>query len=83
MGSLIEEYFEKGRQKGVGEGVALGLEKGRAEDVLRVLTARGVSVDNNARQRILSCTDLATLGLWLERAANATHISQVLDGSPQ
>jgi hypothetical protein len=44
---------------------------------------RGVSVDSKARQRILSCTDLATLGLWLERAITATHVSQVLDSLSQ
>jgi hypothetical protein len=27
----------------------------------------------------LSCTDLSTLRLWLERAARATHLSQVLE----
>jgi predicted transposase YdaD len=66
MGTWAEEYVEKGRMEG------------RAEDVLRILALRGVSVDNQARQRILSCTDLATLGLWLERAITATHISDVL-----
>jgi len=71
MGTFIEEYFEKGRAEG------------RAEDVLRILAVRRVSVDHNARQRILSCTDLATLGLWLERAVTATHISEVLDGAAQ
>jgi hypothetical protein len=87
IANLAEKYFEKGRQKGVDEGVALGLEKGRAEgraeDVLRILEARRVSVDNNTRQRILSCTDLATLDLWFKRAVTATHISEVLDGSSQ
>jgi flagellar biosynthesis/type III secretory pathway protein FliH len=87
MGTLIEEYFEQGRQKGVDEGVALGLERGRAEGravgVLEILSERGVSVDDKARQRILSCTDLATLELWFKRAVRATHISEVLDGSPQ
>jgi hypothetical protein len=75
MGSLAEKYIEKGRVEGRVEG--------RAEDVLRILTLRGVSVDSKARQRILSCTDLATLGLWLERAIAATHISEVLDGASQ
>jgi hypothetical protein len=87
MGTLAEEYFEQGRQKGVREGVAMGLEKGRAEgraeDVLRILAVRRVSVDSKARQRILSCTDLDTLGLWLERALAATHVSQVLEGVSQ
>jgi hypothetical protein len=72
MGTWVEEYFEKGRVKGQAEG--------RAEDVLRILMKRRVSVDPQARQRILSCTDLATLGLWLERAITAKHVAEVLDG---
>jgi hypothetical protein len=73
MGTLAEEWFEQGREKGLDEGLA----KGRAEDVLRILALREVHVDSKARQRILSCTDLATLGLWLERAVRANHISEV------
>ncbi|HVG60418.1 MAG TPA: Rpn family recombination-promoting nuclease/putative transposase [Hyalangium sp.] len=77
MGTIAEEWFEEGRQKGLDEGLAKGLAKGRAEDVLQILTLREVHVDGKARQRILSCTDLATLGLWLERAVRANHISEV------
>jgi predicted transposase YdaD len=73
IGTLAEKYFENGRVKGRVEG--------RAEGLLRILELRGVSVDPQARQRILSCTDLATLERWLERAVNATHVSEVLDGS--
>jgi predicted transposase YdaD len=83
MGTLIEEYFEQGRVKGRVEGRVEGLAMGRAEGVLRILAVRGVGVDSKARQRILSCTDLDTLALWLERAGTATHISQVLDGLSQ
>jgi predicted transposase/invertase (TIGR01784 family) len=75
MGTLVEEWFEQGRQKGLDE----GLLKGRAEAVLDLLAMRGVRVDSKARERILSCTDLATLGRWFERAARATHLSEVLE----
>lgn len=79
MGTLAEEYFEKGRD----EGLAKGLAKARAEDILRILAVRRVKVDETARQRILSCTDLDTLGRWLDRAATATHISEVLEDLTQ
>jgi hypothetical protein len=58
--------------------IQVGVAKGRAEFVLRLLTARGVSVDEAARQRILSCTDLSTLDVWFDRALNATRLSDVL-----
>jgi hypothetical protein len=75
MGTLSEEYFEQGRVE--------GLAMGRSEGVLRILAVRGVSVDGKARQRIMSCTDLDTLALWLERAGTATHVSDALDGLSQ
>jgi predicted transposase YdaD len=87
MGTFFEEYFEKGRQKGLDEGLAKGrvegLAQGRADAVLQLLAFRGVSVSPEARERILSCTDLATLGRWFERAAKATHISEVLEDLAQ
>ncbi len=74
MLSWTEKHFERGRQQGEAEGRA----KGRAEILLRILTARGLHVDDTARQRIMSCTDLALLDKWCDRALNATQLSDVL-----
>jgi hypothetical protein len=71
MRSYGEELIERGVQQ--------GLARGRAEDILRLLAARGVSVQEEARQRILACTDLALLDRWFDRALNATSLSAVLD----
>ncbi len=91
MRSYGEELIEQGRQQGLArgreEGLAQGLQRGltrgRAEDVLRVLSARGVHADEQARQRILTCTDVATLDRWFERSLNATTLSEVLDDLAQ
>ncbi|QRK11374.1 Rpn family recombination-promoting nuclease/putative transposase [Archangium violaceum] len=79
MRSYGEELIERGRQQGREEGQTLG----RAEYVLRILTARGLHVDEAARQRILTCTDLATLDRWFDRALNAATLSDVLDDLAQ
>jgi hypothetical protein len=42
-----------------------------------------VRVDSAARQRILSYMDLNTLTLWLDRAVQAQHISEVLEDPKQ
>jgi predicted transposase YdaD len=76
-------FIEKGHQKGRAEGRAEGLAEGQAKSVLRILAARRVHVDDAARQRILSCTDLATLDQWLERALTATRLSDVLRDTVQ
>jgi hypothetical protein len=86
-----EELFERGREQGLArgreeglargleEGLAQGVSRGRAESILRLLAARGVPVDEAARQYILSCTDMATLDRWFDRSLNATTVSAVLD----
>ena len=73
-----EELIEEGMAKGLAKGQAEGLAKGRAEYVLRTLTVRGIHVDAQARQRILSCMDLATLDRWFDRALGATTLDDVL-----
>ncbi|MFE8603794.1 Rpn family recombination-promoting nuclease/putative transposase [Archangium violaceum] len=83
MGSWAEEMIEQGVQKGLAQGVAQGRLQERAELVLRTLTARGVHTDESVRQRILSCTDGATLDRWFDRALNATTLRDVLDDLPQ
>ncbi|MBN1203396.1 MAG: Rpn family recombination-promoting nuclease/putative transposase [Myxococcaceae bacterium] len=87
MATWSEELIEKGRQRGRiegrAEGQAEGLAKARAEDVLRILSARGVPVDEKARQRILTCTEMATLDRWFDKALTATRLAEVLDDLPQ
>jgi hypothetical protein len=51
---------------------AKGRVAGEASAVLTVLAARGVSVPEAIRDRILACTDLDQLDVWLRRAATAT-----------
>jgi hypothetical protein len=80
---LIERGLQQGLAKGREEGRQQGLTQGRAEDVLRILAARGVHVDETARQRILTCTDVATLDRWFDRSLNATTLSEVLDDRTQ
>ena len=79
MRSHGEELIEQGLRRGREEGLA----RGRAEDVLRILTGRGVRVDESSRQRILACTDVATLDRWFDRSLNAATLSDVLDDLAQ
>ncbi|MBZ4419216.1 Rpn family recombination-promoting nuclease/putative transposase [Myxococcus sp. RHSTA-1-4] len=91
MRSYGEELIERGRQQGLEEGLVRGREegreegvtRGRAEYILRILTARGVPVHEEARQRILTCTDMATLDRWFDKSLNATTLSSVFDDLAQ
>ena len=80
---LIERGLQQGLARGREEGMAQGLTRARAEDILRILTVRGVPVDEAARQRILTCGDMATLDRWFDKSLNATTLSAVLDDVAQ
>ena len=79
MRSYGEQLIERGLQQGLARGREEGRQQGRAEYILRILAARGVHVDEAARQRILTCTDAAALDRWFDRSLNATMLSDVLD----
>jgi hypothetical protein len=59
------------------EGRAKGLAQGEAQIVLRVLTARGLQLPAEIRERVLSCTDTAQLEVWGDRAATANTLDDV------
>jgi hypothetical protein len=79
MPDWFEKHFERGRQQGLAEARA---EMG-VKYLLLALAGRGIPVDDQTRQRIMSCTDVATLNQWLERAVNATSLSEVLSDLTQ
>ena len=53
--------------------------KGKAEAILTVLEARGMEVTASLRERVLTCTEGATLDTWLVRAVSATTARDVLE----
>ncbi|MFY0526830.1 Rpn family recombination-promoting nuclease/putative transposase [Archangium gephyra] len=78
MRTYGEELIEQGRLKGLEQGLEQGRAQGRAEAVLRILTVRGMLVSEQARQRILTCTDVALLDRWFDRALTSSSLSEVL-----
>ena len=63
----------------VAQGEAKGRTETRAGDVLTVLRVRGIAVPDAARERILAQKDPERLERWLERAAVAASIADVID----
>jgi predicted transposase YdaD len=78
---LREEGRVEGLEKGRVEGHVEGLERGRADGprvaIAKVLEARSLHVSEVGRARVASCTDLATLTTWLERAATAASEAEI------
>jgi predicted transposase/invertase (TIGR01784 family) len=52
-----------------------------AEAILKVLSTRGIAVNEGIRARILGCSDKATLDRWLVRAVTAHSAEDVVDSS--
>ncbi|HSN99419.1 MAG TPA: hypothetical protein VLS89_14080 [Candidatus Nanopelagicales bacterium] len=79
---LYAKATGEGRAEGITKGRAEGRAKGRAEGqakaILAVLAARGIPVSDAIRARILRCTDLARLRVWIRRAAVESSASAVV-----
>jgi hypothetical protein len=72
---FAKKYYGQGRDEGRTEGRT----EGAAGALLTVLRARGFTVPDAARERIVAEKDPARMERWLERAAVAASIADVLD----
>lgn len=78
---LVGHGLEKGLKKGLKQGLRQGQQEGRLEGehraLFKVLKARGLTVDETTRQRILACTELAQLELWLGKAVTVQSVQEL------
>ncbi|SEG89764.1 hypothetical protein SAMN04489712_12456 [Thermomonospora echinospora] len=65
------DYFRRAKAEAEAEGLA--------KAVLTVLDSRGVEVTDEVRARIVGCTDLEQLGVWLRRAVSAASAGDLFD----
>jgi hypothetical protein len=72
------EWSRRHKAEGRAQGRAQGRAEGRAQDIVRILTKRRIQATNDQRKQILTCTDLDQLTTWLDRALDATFITDVL-----
>jgi acylphosphatase len=70
------------RVEGEAQGEARGKAEGEARALLILLKARGISVSDADRAAIEACSDAAQLEQWIERAATAGSVREVLAGKP-
>ena len=71
------EYQSDFVRKYINQGRAEGRAEGEAKAVLAFLAARGIEVPEEPRERIISCTDLDQLEMWIRRAATITAIDEL------
>jgi len=75
---FARRYVAQGRAEGLQE----GLQRGEVEALFEVLDARGIAVDEAAREQIMACTELAQLKLWLRKAVTARSVQELFDPTP-
>lgn len=73
----LSRSIAEAKSEGLAEGQAKGLAKGEARALLAVLSARGIPVPDQARQRIIGCTDPDQLETWVRRAATAKSVDDL------
>lgn len=75
---LRDQARAEGHAEGHAAGRAEGEARGEAKALLKFLTVRGLRLTEPQRKRVLSCADPAQLERWIERAATAQSVSEVL-----
>jgi hypothetical protein len=76
---FAKKYVAQGRDEGRAEGRTEGRTEKGARDILTVLRARGIVVPDTAREHILAQKDPERLERWLEKAAVAPSVAEVID----
>ncbi|MDQ3790266.1 MAG: hypothetical protein M3422_23865 [Actinomycetota bacterium] len=54
-----------------------GRAEGEARAVLGVLEVRGITMPDGARERIMRCTDLDQLEIWVRRAVTVSTVDEL------
>jgi hypothetical protein len=72
-GEYEKTFVDRIRDDGKAEGKA----EGKADSVLKLLERRHLVPSQEQRQRVASCTDIAQLDLWFDRAVTASTATEV------
>ncbi|MBO0803408.1 MAG: hypothetical protein J2P25_10100 [Nocardiopsaceae bacterium] len=68
---FIEKFKNEGVEEGRQEGRQTGLAEAKAEDLLKLIDARGISVTGKQREQVTASAGLAALDTWFDRALTA------------
>ena len=82
--SYVQIGVEQGREQGLEQGLERGLEQGaanaKAQDVLKVMDARGLGATLEQRAKVAATAGIAQLDVWFDRALTADTAADVFDG---
>jgi flagellar biosynthesis/type III secretory pathway protein FliH len=80
---FIESYVQIGLEQGIEQGIEQGLERGaanaKAQDILKVMDARGLSLTQEQRANVTATAGITQLDAWFDRALTATTAAGVFE----
>ena len=74
----IEKFFSEAHRRSYADGKAKGEVEGEAKALLLILRRRGLAMTDDQQRRIVTCTDLATVERWLDRAFSVASVDELL-----
>jgi hypothetical protein len=78
-----KDFFQVFVDEGIQKGLAKGVLQGKAAAVLVVLRSRGLEVDAQSRELIISCEHIALIEQWLSKAATVQSVQELLEPDPE
>lgn len=76
-GEWKDDFIESYVQIGIEQGVDRGAAETKAQDVLKVMDARGLKPAKKQRAKVTAAVGLAKLDLWFDRALTAATAADV------
>jgi flagellar biosynthesis/type III secretory pathway protein FliH len=76
---FVRQWIDQGLEKGLKTGREEGRLEGEQTALVKVLEARGFTLDDAVRQRIHECTQLAQIELWLRKAVAVTSVHELFE----
>jgi hypothetical protein len=74
---FIESYVQIGIERGLERGLEQGAANAKAQDVLKVMDARGLKPSQAQRAKVTATVGIAQLDLWFDRALTADTAADV------
>lgn len=74
LSDFARKYYDDGEAKGEARGEV----RGKRDALLTILAARGLTVSSDARARIETCAETATLDRWIAKAVRAATLDEAL-----
>lgn len=65
------------KEEAKAEGRAIGEAEGQTEMLLLIAAKRGIVIDDETRDRVLACTDTATIESWADRVLTGTTVTDI------